>query len=202
MSIFRLYIALRLGFLALTAVLFFWEGGNLFTPSMAPYVTLFLVDILFLILFLYWPWLQRHLGRMYLPLAITVASVIPISEANYLYALYGGLSIARLWVLFPFLSVPLILTAWQYNFRQVVWFCAGTGALELFLALGSESQPMPLLPELAMILTRTVLFMLIGYIVSLLVTEQRRQRQDLAEANRQAHPVRCHPGATGHQPRA
>jgi signal transduction histidine kinase len=185
MSIFRLYIALRLGFLALTGVLFYWEGGTLFTPSMAPYIALFLIDIAFLIVFLYWPWLQRHLGRMYLPLAITVASVIPISEANYLYALYGGFSIARLWVLFPFLSVPLILTAWQYRFRQVVWFCLGTGALELFLALGSERQPLAVLPELAMILTRTALFLLIGYIVALLVEEQRRQRQDLAEANRQ-----------------
>jgi signal transduction histidine kinase len=186
LSIFRLYIGLRLGFLALSGFVFLAEGGDLFTPTMAPYVVLFLVDIAFLLFFLYWPWLQRHMGRMYLPLALTVASVVPISEANYLYAIYGAWNVARLWVLFPFLSVPLILTAWQYSFREVVIFCFATAAFELLLVItAAEQDAMRFLSEGAMVLTRTALFLLIGYIVSILVTAQRRQREALAQANRQ-----------------
>ena len=186
LSIFRLYIGLRLGFLLLSGFVFLAEGGDLLNPTVAPYVTLFVMDIGFLIFFLYWPWLQRHLGRMYLPLALTVASVIPISEANYLYSIYGAWNVARLWVLFPFLSVPLILTAWQYTFREVVIFCFGTAAFELILSISSpELGAMHFLSDGAMILTRTALFLLIGYIVSILATAQRRQREELSEANRQ-----------------
>ena len=143
-----------------------------------------MVDILFLITFLSWPWLRRHLGRFYLPMALVIASAIPIIEARYLYVLYGDGSAARLWLVFPFLSVPLILVAWQYEYRHVVIYCLSTAIFETLLILTIQRpEGRGLASEAEMILARSAFFILVGYIVSNLVEEQREQRRALAEAN-------------------
>ena len=184
LSIFRLYIAVRLAFLLTTGIFFLVGGGQLFTVDMAPYVTLFVVDIAFLIVFLYWPWLQHHLGRAYLPVALIVAAGIPILEGNYLRGVYPEDNPARLWVIVPFLAVPLILTAWQYRFVHVALFCAGTAAFDLLLILSTAGlSPEALIGEIGTIAARAALFLLIGYIVSLLVAIQRQQREELTAAN-------------------
>jgi len=186
MSIFGLYIVVRMGVIFSSALLYFiWYGFSL-QSELTPYVILFVVDILFLFIFLGWPWLQRRLGRIYLPIALTVASAIPITEGRYLVDLYGAESGARMWLVFPFLSVPLILIAWQYHFRHVVIYCLSTGMFELaIIILFQKTSMMQIISDLEIILARSVFFILMGYIVSNLVEEQRRQRRELAEANRQ-----------------
>ncbi len=184
LSVFSMYIIVRLGVILGSAFIYFaWYGFSL-DPSLAPYVTLFLVDILFLITFLSWSWLRRHLGRFYLPMAVAVASAIPIIEARYLYVLYGDGSAARLWLVFPFLSVPLILIAWQYEYRHVVIYCLSTAIFETLLILTIQRpEGRGLASEAEMILARSAFFILVGYIVCNLVEEQREQRRALAEAN-------------------
>ena len=126
------------------------------------------------------------MGRSYLPVALAVAAGIPIIEGNYLRDVFAAGNPASLLVVVPFLAVPLILTAWQYQFRHVVFFCLATAALETWLVLSWPDLTMlRLLTELGTILAQSALFVLIGHIVSILVSAQRRQRQELAEANRQ-----------------
>jgi signal transduction histidine kinase len=184
LRIFKLYIAMRLGLILSSAIFYFlWYRAD---PDLniAPYVTLFVADLIFLFVFLGWPWLQRCLGRIHLPIALTVATLIPIAEGPYLSELYTWQSISGFWLVFPFLLVPLILTAWQYRFRYVVLYTLGTLLLELFLRhssvyLGTEDLP----AQINLLMLRTLLLLLIGYIVSDLVTAQRQQRRELAAAN-------------------
>jgi len=184
LSVFSMYIMVRLGVILGSALIYFaWYGFSL-GPALIPYVVLFAVDIGFLVTFLSWPWLRRSLGRVYLPMALVVASAIPIFEARYLYVLYGTGSAARLWLVFPFLSVPLILIAWQYEYRHVVMYCLGTAALETLLILTVQrAAAMSIAAEAEMILARSAFFILVGYIVSNLVEAQREQRRELAGAN-------------------
>ena len=185
LPIFRLYIAMRLCVILSSAAVYLAWYRSYFQPDIVPYSILFGADILFLFVFLGWPWLQRKLGRVHLPIALSIATLIPIVEARYLAVLYGTESLPEFWLVFPFLLVPLILTSWQYSFRHVILFILGTMALELVLLsypsyLGAADVP----TRVNLLVVRSFLFLLIGYIVSNLVAAQREQRQELAEANR------------------
>jgi signal transduction histidine kinase len=184
LSIFSLYFVVRLGVILLSGVFYFASYGFSMGLEITPYVILFVGDLLFLFVFLTWPWLQRHLGALYLPIALIISSAIPIVEARFLSGLYGGSDIAKLWLVFPFLSVPLILIAWQYTFRTVMVYAFGTAAFELWLIIGTQpAHGVGLAAEVEIILARSVFFVLVGYIVSELVAEQRRQRRELNEAH-------------------
>jgi signal transduction histidine kinase len=185
LHIFKLYIAMRLAVLLSSAIVYLIWYRAYFDLDIAPYVVLFLVDLAFLIIFLGWPWPQRKLGRIHLPIALIAATMIPIIEAPYLSRLYGAESLPEFWLVFPFLLIPLILTAWQYDFVYVVIFILGTTSFELLIPSTPafpETADVP--SRVALVVTRSFLFLLIGYIVSSLVTEQRRQRRELAQANR------------------
>jgi len=185
LPIFNLYVYVRLGLLLFTGLIYLLIYGFSFRTELIPIVVLFLVDLAFLLVFLSWPWFRRRLGSWHLPAALIVASVVPIVESRYLYDVYGANAASGLLVVIPFLAVPLILTAWQYDLEQVIWFCLGTAAFEIALVVlyGTMGATRPA-AEIEVILVRTVLFILIGYIVHNLVSAQRRQRAELAEANR------------------
>jgi signal transduction histidine kinase len=185
LHIFRLYIALRLGVLMSSGIVYLIWYRYLFRIDIIPYLILFLVDLAFLLIFLGWPWLQRKLGRIHLPIALVIATAIPIIEAPYLSRLYGAESLPQFWLVFPFLLIPLILTAWQYEFEYVVFFVVATTFFELVLPGSPLYQDTTDVPtRVSFLVVRSFLFLLIGYIVSSLVAEQRRQRGELAQANR------------------
>ena len=148
------------------------------------------VLLVFLFLYLVLVPLRRWLKTVYLPLALVVQIVILVMMNN-------GLSLARIaqdpgadvavrnWQLFILLSVPILLAAWQYSFRFVLLYIAFSGLLDLFML--RLSRPLANAAGslvLGGILLRTVLFILIGYIVTRLMKEQRKQRLALQEANR------------------
>jgi signal transduction histidine kinase len=184
LSIFSLYFMVRLGVILLSGAIYFASYGFSLGLKMTPYVVLFVGDLIFLCTFIYWSWLRRHLGSLYLPIALTVSSAIPIVEARYLSGLYGGGDVAKLWLVFPFLSVPLILIAWQYSYRDVLIYCFGTAVFELALITFAHQANSGMPSEVEIILARSSFFVLVGYIVSNLVDAQREQRHELAEAHR------------------
>ena len=82
------------------------------------------------------------------------------------------------------LFVPLVILAWQHSLRSVVVFCLGTALLDLSLAiLAARGDSFYFFSTAHSILTRTLLFLLVGYMVSRIMAIQRQQRQSLAEAN-------------------
>jgi len=185
LHIFRLYIALRLGVLVSSAIIYVVWYRFLLRIDIVPYLILFLVDLAFLLIFLGWSWLQRKMGRVHLPIALVIATAIPIIEAPYLSRLYGAESLPEFWLVFPFLLIPLILTAWQYEFEFVVFFVVATTVFEFLLPESPLYQDTTDVPtRVSLLVIRSFLFLLIGYIVASLVAEQRRQRKELAQANR------------------
>lgn len=184
LKILGLYLQARLVIILVSAAVYVAGYGSALHPSLAPYVILFLGDLLCLVGFIYWPWLRRRLGRAYLPVMLALVTAIPIVEGRFLYGLYSGSPASGLWLVFPFLSVPLILIAWQYHYQEVVLYCWGTMLFELaVLVLVPAPAPVNALLQAWFIVPRTVFFLLAGYTVSKLVETQRQQRQALAEAN-------------------
>jgi len=185
LSVFRVYVVLRLVAMLAVAEFFFLRYGPWFQLIQLPYVLLFLSNFVFLLVYLSWPWLERNLGWIYLPFALIVSAVGPILEARYLFVVYDPAYEARFWLVLPFLAIPLILTAWQYRFRYVVGFCLATALFEaLLIAIVPSPDPMGTVSDMGYLGVRTVFFVLIGYIVCHLMTEQRAQRQELDKANR------------------
>ncbi len=183
LPLFKLFMVLRLALVLLTMMFYLsWSRSVEFWQLIA--ILAFLADIPFLFLYLSWSWFQRRLGRFYLPLALLVATVSPIFEMNYVFPLYGLDAALAFLLMFLLLLVPLILTAWQYPFRYVVLFSLGTSLLEFSLLSGTpQLQLLGIRWAAIAMFGRSLLSIFVGYIVSYLVTEQRKQRQALAQAN-------------------
>ena len=187
LQVFRWFAAGRLLWLLLTLC------GQLAArePLMLRYPLLGILETTFLLAYLSWPWLQRRLGAFYLPLALVVASAAPILEQSLSVGLRlragmrGAEATADAWQLILVLFLPLILVSWQYNFRAMLAFTGGTALLEFFLivllALAARFRPGSVL---VLIVVRTLVFLLVGTVVTRLMDAQRSQRRALAEANR------------------
>ena len=153
------------------------------------YLAWAVVFLLFL-LFLSLPQFQRWLKRYYLPLALTLQIVILVFYNDWIIfarmAEHPDINVeARNWQMFVYLSVPILLASWQYSFRFVLLFIFFSGGLDFFIlrVLGSTALFRSLLVPIGLFL-RTILYGLIGYIVSRLMKEQRKLRLSLQDANR------------------
>jgi signal transduction histidine kinase len=140
--------------------------------------------------YLSWRRLESGLGRFYLPIALVLSIGVTIvaAAAGLKLRLDAGIRAEELvrgsWILIVVLLVPLIIVAWQYGFRWVLWFCAFTVATELALTLPLAGMGGP--PALTLVviaLVRCLFFLPVGYAVARLARAQREQREALAEAN-------------------
>ncbi len=185
LPVLRIYVFLRFGAMVLVAGVFLGGIGVPFEPEFIPTGALFLLEIVFFLIYLYWPPVKKKLGSLYLPIALLVASAGPILEMRYVFTARQPDYIGEFWLIFPFLSIPLILMAWQYSYREVVWFCVSTAMLDLGLVMIShQDRAFHTFYSGGSVLTRTLFFLVIGKVVSTLMEAQRLQRQQLAEANR------------------
>lgn len=156
-----------------------WLPPDLRLPAL---VTVLHLAVLFALL--YWPWAQRKLGTRAIPLTLVVTTLGLVIE-QHLFLREG-----IFWQSYPFLSLVVILIAWQYNFRIVAGFTLLTAALLALLQIllpapmmvsgGGEGQRIPMY---GFLFSLPVTFMVLGYVVSLLAAAQRKQRRTLAEAN-------------------
>jgi signal transduction histidine kinase len=140
-----------------------------------------------LFVYLSLPWLERHLKKWYLPIALVTYTVATVfSNLIYLYDPNTDLYIiiARSWGLVPILLVPLVLIAWQYSFSAVLAFTIFTNATELLiLFLVVKKVTFETLPILGLPIIRAFAFGTVGYIVERLTDIQRTQRRKLVMAN-------------------
>ncbi len=179
---FALYLLAGLRFLLLPDV----SQRIDFDPN--PYLWLTLFGTAILLAYLALPSLQRRMGRAYLPVGITLAALALILER-----VFTPSSAIWFWQPDPFFYVLLILVAWQYDFRAVLLFTLGTSALEIGLNLLIPQQVILLDPiegitsqmiTIGSLVLRTFSFLIIGFVITRLMSAQRRQRAALAEANR------------------
>lgn len=188
LQVFRWFVGGRLALLSLSLCAQLIQRE----PRTLRYPLLGIAWSLFLLGYLSWPWLRERLGQAYLPLALTAASAGVIVEYTLTIGLRltagvtGADASADVWQLILVLFVPLILIAWQYNFRSVIAFCIGTAALDWALLVCLVIIWRSRLGTVAgLIFARSLLFALVGYIVVRLMRDQRSQRKSLAQANAQ-----------------
>jgi signal transduction histidine kinase len=184
LPIFRIFLVLQLGLILVNVGAHPARG----MPEGSPWgaVAFGAVSILLLLGYLSWPILPGKLGRFHLPIALAVAAILSLAAQDlFLISAAGGGSEESAWQLFLFLFIPLVLSAWQYGFGAVIAYCSFTTLLDFVLTAGFNpdyAQFQAAFPRLLLI--RFVSFLLVGYIVSRIMAQLRRQRQALESANR------------------
>lgn len=151
-------------------------------------VALVILDTIFLLFYLYWLGFQETLGQAYIPIALVFATVTLLIEGHFLSGQRGFLQLD------PFIYILLILTAWQYDFRAVILFSLGTAFLQWglnwflpqsdpFLRFIPDSPVAQRVMIVGFLVSRSITFLLMGYVVVRLVKAQRSQRAELARTN-------------------
>lgn len=185
LPMFRAYVFVRALGLALVAMVKLPEIETVMTRDLLVTGGLYLAEALFLLGYLSSPKGIDRLGRWYLPIALFVAAVSPIIQMRYIFSIYHVGEALDFWLIFPFLAIPLIFTAWQYSFNAVLLYSTGTTLLEPAIAgVLALTRPVSQWYDGRMLMVRMLFLLAIGYVVSYLMTEQREQRRELAEANR------------------
>ena len=154
-----------------------------------------LLTLSLFVLYLSWADLQKRLGKWFLPIGLSAYAlqviVIRILLVQQLIAagiepLSEQLLDGSGWRLFVDLLIPLVLVAWQYDFRAIGLYVLSVTTLTLTSGLFILPLGSPLWLDLIMLnVTTAVVFLAIGYIVTSLMSAQRKQRAALAEANAQ-----------------
>src|SRR5262245_27143504 len=104
------------------------------------YATMLWTLFTFTLLYLWWPWSARTLGRAYLPLALIAAAVVPVvaQTAGTLLHMAAGARGESAQTdpsrLYAWLLLPLLLISAQYGVRVLLLFTGGTALLEVLLA--------------------------------------------------------------------
>lgn len=148
-------------------------------------------ETILLVLFLASKRLHISLGRVYLPVAFLWAALAPLTRSYLPVFFVATVAPDRLafnsWYIAPIAFVLLLLFSWQYEFKKVVAYVFGLAVLEV---LAVYLMPILVFGELNLkpflirfITMKGFAFLLVGYIVSRLMTAQRAQRTKLLKAN-------------------
>jgi signal transduction histidine kinase len=183
---FRLYVAVRLVFVAIAGSFYLaWYQPPIETRLLLAAVP-FLADIGILFVLLQCRCFHHWLGPLYLPTALLLAVAGPIVQVGYVLPAFDTDVTFAFLLGFSLILVPLILTAWQYSFRWVLILGLASSLFEfLLLAQRIGLSPERLRWSTVALFGRSLLTIFVGYIVSNLIEEQKRQRRELAQANRQ-----------------
>lgn len=187
LSIFRLFLGIQFGLIVFNVL----SHSHLGQLSGCPFciVAVAAAGILLLCGYLSWPWLATRLGHRYLPLALNFSIFLSLLIHGELIRSFidpkGFSSDESAWQIFLFLFFPLVLVAWQYNFRTVARYSFLSAGLEAIMLHFTNYEWFHQTVYQRSMLERTVVFLAVGYVISLIMKRQREQRQSLIEANRQ-----------------
>ena len=187
LSIFRLFLGIQFGLIVLNVL----SHAHLGQLSGCPFciIAVAAAGILLLCGYLSWTWLATRLGRHYLPLALTFSIFLSLLIHGELIRSFldpkGFSSDESAWQIFLFLFFPLVLVAWQYNFRTVARYSFLSAGLEAIMLHFTNYEWFHQTVYQRSMLERTVVFLAVGYVIGLIMQRQREQRQSLLEANRQ-----------------
>ena len=201
LAIFRVFLVIQLGLIVLNVLAHIHLGMLGGCPFCI--VAVGAGGILILLGYLSWPILQKGLGRLYLPLALIYAVFLSVLiQTELLQSFIDPQEFSRdesAWQLFLFLFFPLVLTAWQYNLRAVVLYSVFSAVLEIvILHFGDHELIFSQLFYQRSILVRSIVFLVAGYVITLIMRQQRLQRRDLLEANQRLRHYAANSGTTGH----
>lgn len=133
---------------------------------------------------------RTALGRCFLPLIIALLAVVPVLTGNLVVLRMppspDGNPEAIMLRLLPMMLMPLVVTAWRYQWRHVIIFILVLTAFHIGLH-GWYYRPggAPFLPPLLAFIIQMMSFFLVGYFISTLMRRLREQNVSLEEANAQ-----------------
>jgi signal transduction histidine kinase len=185
-TIFRLFVAVEWVLLTLALIIMFVKHEPI--PNYLLILSWGLAT--FHLLYLSLRWLSGKLGRVYLPLALVTASVVPAfnQAITTTLLLHQGVpesaTIVDTGTFYIGLLLPLLLISLRYGIRTLFTFAGGTSALSVLLSI-------IMTPHHKVIVTTTVLrsldrftlFALAGTIIVLLSQVRRRQQRELLQKN-------------------
>ena len=138
------------------------------------------------------PRLEQILKQYYLIIGVVIATIGPILE-QFTALFFRFISpadssvLVNAWQLIPVLFIPLVVLAWQYDFKAVIKFCVTTIVLDA-LTVGfiiKQTSPSLTLPFqlVGVEIIRMVSYLIVGWLVASLMAGQRAQRHELELAN-------------------
>jgi signal transduction histidine kinase len=143
-------------------------------PNIAPILAMELALLFLLVL----PQVPRRLGRWFVPLTLVIA-LVPLLVGYYWWPAENPLQTPFA----IFFLVMLVLIAWQYTFRDIIIYVLG---LTLYQAwVSSPLSDWPLTINLGWLVLQAAMMLIVGYTIVRLVSIQREQRADLAQAYQQ-----------------
>jgi signal transduction histidine kinase len=202
LRIFRNYCKFAICYFLGNYLYVFFTTGELLSALSLLYLTNLLIFV-FLLILLYWGWLERKIRKLYLPITLSIATLGPIFSSAAIWPLQFNDPLTniviRSWTLFPILIVPIVLVAWQYSLTitlamvvltalydlPFIYMSAGSTAFQIlpFSFGNAESAVNQIMPFIGVPILRSIALGMVGTIVSLLTKTQRRQRRRLMEAN-------------------
>jgi signal transduction histidine kinase len=187
---FRIFTFIQFN-LGLASFLLFESTNNWTTTS--PFFFIQIISLLFngsLIIYLSLPQLLQILRNKYLPIGILWATFWPTFQFHSSFTFITNnpdkSTLLTLFLSEFFLYIPLIITAWQYPRKRLLGYCGFTMILDGMMAFLAYQifHNIYSLRILSVTFGRTVLFLLIGILISNLMQIQREQRQSLLDANK------------------
>ena len=186
---FRLFIGVRLALIINSLLGLIILTGYQFAKDFVFLIVIVLIDAVFLFIYLSIPKLLGVFKKFYLPIAIVWATLGPILQF-YLGFLYTKTDTFLILTYFmtplPFLVmfIPLVIVAWQYNQRYVLYFCVITFLFDFIFSLEVFTVSISAFITITTItIIRTILFFIVGNMITNLMNIQREQREQLIEVN-------------------
>ncbi len=183
---FRYFTGIALGYFSILILYTVIQTGRGFASVQIQWYLNFASNLA-LFIYLSLPGLHHRLKSLYLPLALSIAAVVPVlSNLVFLAPQTKDVQtmVEMAWLLVPSMLVTVVLIAWQYSFPSVLAFTVSAAFVELSLVYPMvgrlDAQTFPLL---GLPLVRAFAFGIVGHIVSRMVAIQRAQRRELIRAN-------------------
>jgi signal transduction histidine kinase len=136
-----------------------------------------------------WPWIQERLKKAFIPLIIFITTVLPviINQITGRFSPLGprfGSPEGSVLAMFPFLFIGLLLVAWHYKWQYMLFVILGITALNIAMSL-SYSGPFsqPFMGVSVVILIQAVVFLVVGFSITFLMSRLRAQQRSLEDAN-------------------
>lgn len=148
------------------------------------------LDALLVLGLVSWHRSRMVLGRYFLPFIIVLLAVVPIVTGNLVVLRLPpspeGNAEAIMLRLLPMMFMPLVVTAWRYQWKHVVIFILAMAGFNVGLH-GWRHRPggASFMPPLLAFLIQMVSFFLVGYFISTLMRRLREQNVSLEQANTQ-----------------
>jgi signal transduction histidine kinase len=159
---------------------------------------------------LYWPWFRKKTEEFFIPLLVVVTTInsIVTTYSTSLLRSNPDVTISILveasqnvtipfemqefslilasWQLIPLLFIPLIMVAWQYNFKGVLVYTVGSTVLDiiaLLVILNVNESVISMISIMGVLVTRVLTFQVVGFLITRMMAAQRQQQRELRHAN-------------------